>query len=1119
MTPVAQDANITTLDPEECPPAAGQGTIVISDGAVLVGSDLIDVADLTVELYNSPDITNVANRIETDPGDPDANGTKEFTPYAVGTYYIKIVVDANPANPFVGVGCEIPPYRVDLEDKSVDPTINVAVTASQSCTGPGTGSITLVFDQTKPLKSASGYNLTWISYLNANGVSDPSVIATFNDPAATNTPAPFNDLPAGTYTIQVIDNDHGCSVQRVVTVDNKPITPQLLNSNVLTFDPDNCTPLNGTISVLEGALTLTDPLTSTTTAIDLDNLLIELWSDADLTIPVGTKNFTAGDAQVLFSDLGDGTYFISVQVTSNSPSNIGVGCEIAPFRVDLFDFSQDPILSFDVPEPDINCFNDATQGNGSVLVTSNSNIVTWDWFERDLDGDGIFNEPGDDDEPLTAGGGSIDTDVVIDSIEYTGLAPGIYRLMIVDDHGCSSTTQVEILRDATRSTPNVIDVDVNLTTNCGGNGTFEVSEISIGDPNLNPSITDSLRLATEFLYTWYYEGITDADTVAFEHSSVLDSVAAGTYYVVVTNIASLCESIPKEVVMEETAINYPTVVLEQTIPQLSCQAPYTAQLTATVIENDPTDTDDAYRFEWYYEGQMILPPDASVPDTLGNVSVWSGLPVGRYDIIVYNDSTGCSDQALYIIENESEEFIPVINTGTEPVTNCVSPNGGIFGKAVPFTDANGVNTYPLLPYDYTIDIYTGDLSATLTDTSPPGNLASETGVSAGVNVLASNVEAGFYTVRIIDNKTGCYSVKADQVFDRQTVPVVEVVEDNPLINCDPARANGQLSATADGGRVGGFDFRWHAGTDTTSTVIGNQNKLIGQGAGIFTVVVTNQTSGCIAVMSGEITDGTLPSPTPTPELISDRLSCIEPDGALNVSVDGQTAGYTFNWFDDADGGGTMISDNPFIINLDIGNYSVVAINNTTGCESIPANISVGDARLNPEFTFETEGSKCDEDTGLARIIITNEAVVNEVFWTDLTTGAGLGLGSEINFLAPGDYQADLTTFYGCEGTGVATVGTVITNYNLVTSDGDGINDNFQIDCITNFPNNNVKIFNRAGVLVYKIDGYNNADKSFVGLGEDGVYPIGEELPNGTYYYVIDKGDGSELIAGFLELIR
>ena len=70
-----------------------------------------------------------------------------------------------------------------------------------------------------------------------------------------------------------------------------------------------------------------------------------------------------------------------------------------------------------------------------------------------------------------------------------------------------------------------------------------------------------------------------------------------------------------------------------------------------------------------------------------------------------------------------------------------------------------------------------------------------------------------------------------------------------------------------------------------------------------------------------------------------------------------------------------------------------------------------------------------------------------------------------------------------------------------------------------FPNNNVKIFNRSGVKVYEADGYDNGDKSFKGIGEQGLYAIGNQLPDGTYYYIIDKRDGSKLLAGFLELLR
>ena len=82
-----------------------------------------------------------------------------------------------------------------------------------------------------------------------------------------------------------------------------------------------------------------------------------------------------------------------------------------------------------------------------------------------------------------------------------------------------------------------------------------------------------------------------------------------------------------------------------------------------------------------------------------------------------------------------------------------------------------------------------------------------------------------------------------------------------------------------------------------------------------------------------------------------------------------------------------------------------------------------------------------------------------------------------------------------------------------------LNDDFQIDCITLFPNNNVKVFNRAGILVYEADGYNNREIIFRGVGERGLYMIGEDLPDGTYFFIINKRDGSRPATGYLELMR
>ena len=85
--------------------------------------------------------------------------------------------------------------------------------------------------------------------------------------------------------------------------------------------------------------------------------------------------------------------------------------------------------------------------------------------------------------------------------------------------------------------------------------------------------------------------------------------------------------------------------------------------------------------------------------------------------------------------------------------------------------------------------------------------------------------------------------------------------------------------------------------------------------------------------------------------------------------------------------------------------------------------------------------------------------------------------------------------------------------------GDNQNDFWVIDCIQNFPSNNVKVFNRSGVKVYEADGYNNNDVIFRGIGEKGLYTLGNELPDGTYFYIIDKRDGSKPVFGYLELVH
>jgi gliding motility-associated-like protein len=80
-------------------------------------------------------------------------------------------------------------------------------------------------------------------------------------------------------------------------------------------------------------------------------------------------------------------------------------------------------------------------------------------------------------------------------------------------------------------------------------------------------------------------------------------------------------------------------------------------------------------------------------------------------------------------------------------------------------------------------------------------------------------------------------------------------------------------------------------------------------------------------------------------------------------------------------------------------------------------------------------------------------------------------------------------------------------YNGMTPNGDSTNDFFYIKGIECYPNNTVQIFNRWGVLVYEEQGYNNADKAFIGygIGRNSNYK-NEKLPAGTYFYILKYTD-------------
>jgi gliding motility-associated-like protein/uncharacterized repeat protein (TIGR01451 family) len=82
--------------------------------------------------------------------------------------------------------------------------------------------------------------------------------------------------------------------------------------------------------------------------------------------------------------------------------------------------------------------------------------------------------------------------------------------------------------------------------------------------------------------------------------------------------------------------------------------------------------------------------------------------------------------------------------------------------------------------------------------------------------------------------------------------------------------------------------------------------------------------------------------------------------------------------------------------------------------------------------------------------------------------------------------------------------------------GDGINDLFVIVGINYYPENTIVIFNRWGDKVFEANPYQNI---WDGTSNIGIRVGGNELPIGTYFYLLDLGNETNVIKGTIYLNR
>lgn len=176
-------------------------------------------------------------------------------------------------------------------------------------------------------------------------------------------------------------------------------------------------------------------------------------------------------------------------------------------------------------------------------------------------------------------------------------------------------------------------------------------------------------------------------------------------------------------------------------------------------------------------------------------------------------------------------------------------------------------------------------------------------------------------------------------------------------------------------------------------------------------------------------------------------------------------------------------------------------------------------------------AKDDIDTAIINKVLIidemkNDQINGKLMDMDLVSKPRLGLltmtpDKKIQYLATDEKyctQIDSFMYYLCnqDGCDSAMIKIYIRCpkvkvYTGVSSNDDGNNDTFFIEDIELFPNNEVKIYNRWGNEVYFKKGYKNEWKGDWN---------GKQLPDGTYYYIIELNDDERtMLSGYLQLHR
>ncbi len=354
----------------------------------------------------------------------------------------------------------------------------------------------------------------------------------------------------------------------------------------------------------------------------------------------------------------------------------------------------------------------------------------------------------------------------------------------------------------------------------------------------------------------------------------------------------------------------------------------------------------------------------------------------------------------------------------------------------------------------------------------------EASVSIPIVPLTDDLAEGNETITITINYVnacGDNAVATSTMTIAQYTAMSVSIADQTICQDETVTVNGQPT-----GGVAPYEYTWTGGTSQSSLSISDY--------GSYTVTVTDFCDGSVSE-SFEINS----PPVLTSTLAESVFVCPDAIENVNVTAAGGQAPYSYAWSN----GSTNASTN--VDTEDAGTVTVVVTDDcgVTVQDQIVVNIPTPLIAAPPvELCLDLSISNVFSGGTEPYVLIYDEDSVS------------VSSTYTVTVLEPGFHEVFVQD--ACGETALFGVYGVVCNTiipNIITPNGDSLNDVFQISSIERFPNSTVMIFNRWGNLVFESTNYTNLN------GWDA-----EGQSDGVYFYIFQRSDG-EKFEGNIQVVR